>query len=168
MNPTDTPRTDRPLTDAQADAEARRIIADVYRPDDAAVATPTAFRDDTPLPTYGDMPPVAQPGRAPMSGKAVDDTARLIGASVLVSVTGGTVSLVLRASDQADPVVLGVGGASVAAVLLAAARLIGRAKTPATPPETTVHVHGPVSVDQRTTHTRTHGVWVRNNHTEKP
>lgn len=48
------------MTDAEATAEARRIIADAYRP---VPQIPTAYRDDTPLPAYGSTPPVPQPDR---------------------------------------------------------------------------------------------------------
>lgn len=51
---------DAAMTEAAADAEARRIIADAYRP---APETPTSYRDDSPLPQFGDSPPVIQPDR---------------------------------------------------------------------------------------------------------
>ncbi|MFI1177858.1 hypothetical protein [Streptomyces melanogenes] len=52
----------RPLSDDEAKAEAERIIArSYYRPQTPPVRhMPTAFRDDTPLPAYGDTPPVPQ------------------------------------------------------------------------------------------------------------
>jgi hypothetical protein len=52
----------RPLTDDEAKAEAERIIArSYYRPETPPVRhMPTSFRDDTPLPAYGDTPPVHQ------------------------------------------------------------------------------------------------------------
>ncbi|WP_149825953.1 hypothetical protein [Streptomyces tailanensis] len=48
------------MTDAEATAEARRIIADAYRP---VPQMPTSYRDTTPLPAYGTTPPVPQPDR---------------------------------------------------------------------------------------------------------
>ncbi|MFF4900161.1 hypothetical protein [Streptomyces sp. NPDC001068] len=48
------------MSDDVAAAEARRIIADAYKP---APETPTAYRDDSPLPAYGDTPPVLQPDK---------------------------------------------------------------------------------------------------------
>ncbi|MFJ3775013.1 hypothetical protein ACIPX0_25290 [Streptomyces sp. NPDC090075] len=48
------------MTDAEITAEARRIIADAYRP---AHQMPTAYRDTSPLPAYGTAPPVPQPDR---------------------------------------------------------------------------------------------------------
>ncbi|MEW2297104.1 hypothetical protein ABZ719_31125 [Streptomyces sp. NPDC006743] len=51
----------RPLTDDEAKAEAERIIARSFRPEMPLVRhIPTSFRDDTPLPAYGDTPPVHQ------------------------------------------------------------------------------------------------------------
>lgn len=47
-----------PLTDSQASAEAARLIAEAYRP---VPATPTYFRDDSPVPAIGTAPPVLQP-----------------------------------------------------------------------------------------------------------
>ncbi|MFD5014606.1 hypothetical protein [Streptomyces chartreusis] len=46
------------MSDAEANAEARRIIADAYRP---VAQMPTQFRDTNPLPAYGAAPPVPQP-----------------------------------------------------------------------------------------------------------
>ncbi|WNM29534.1 hypothetical protein RKE30_03560 [Streptomyces sp. Li-HN-5-11] len=46
------------MSDAEATAEARRIIADAFRP---VPQIPTAYRDPTPLPAYGSTPPVPQP-----------------------------------------------------------------------------------------------------------
>ncbi|MGW7424451.1 hypothetical protein ACWGJB_31220 [Streptomyces sp. NPDC054813] len=46
------------MTDDEATAEARRIIADAYQP---AHQMPTAYRDTSPLPAYGTTPPVPQP-----------------------------------------------------------------------------------------------------------
>ena len=48
-----------PLTDSQASAEAARLIAEAYRPE--VPATPTYFRDTTPVPVIGTTPPVLQP-----------------------------------------------------------------------------------------------------------
>ncbi|GHE56388.1 hypothetical protein GCM10018785_27110 [Streptomyces longispororuber] len=51
----------RPMTDAEAKAEAQRIIEENFRPEVPVVRhIPTSFRDDSPLPAYGDTPPVPQ------------------------------------------------------------------------------------------------------------
>ncbi|MEJ8632072.1 hypothetical protein [Streptomyces sp. MS2.AVA.5] len=49
------------MTDAEAKAEAQRIIEKNFRPEVPVVRhIPTSFRDDSPLPPYGDTPPVHQ------------------------------------------------------------------------------------------------------------
>ncbi|MEW9513745.1 hypothetical protein [Streptomyces bacillaris] len=51
----------RPLTDAEARAEAERIITQSFQPETPPVRHfPTSFRDDTKVPAYGDTPPVHQ------------------------------------------------------------------------------------------------------------
>lgn len=47
------------LTDSEASAEAARLIREAYRP--VAPATPTYFRDTTPVPAFGTTPPERQP-----------------------------------------------------------------------------------------------------------
>ncbi|MGC5543694.1 hypothetical protein ACPYPE_23775 [Streptomyces griseus] len=51
----------RPLTDAEARAEAERIITQSFQPETPPVRHfPTSFRDNTEVPPYGDTPPVHQ------------------------------------------------------------------------------------------------------------
>ncbi|MFE8978596.1 hypothetical protein ACFYM7_35025 [Streptomyces cyaneofuscatus] len=51
----------RPLTDAEARAEAERIITQSFQPEAPPVRHfPTSFRDTTPPRAYGDTPPVHQ------------------------------------------------------------------------------------------------------------
>ncbi|MEV7166480.1 hypothetical protein AB0N60_30700 [Streptomyces microflavus] len=51
----------RPLTDAEARAEAERIITQSFQPETPPVRHfPTSFRDTTPAPAYGTAPPVHQ------------------------------------------------------------------------------------------------------------
>ncbi|MEU2800892.1 hypothetical protein [Streptomyces sp. NPDC007117] len=51
----------RPLTDAEAKAEAERIITQSFQTETSPVRQfPTSFRDDTKVPAYGDTPPVRQ------------------------------------------------------------------------------------------------------------
>jgi hypothetical protein len=47
------------LTESEASAEAARLIREAYRPE--ALATPTSFRDTTPVPAFGTTPPEPQP-----------------------------------------------------------------------------------------------------------
>lgn len=134
------------LTDAEAEAQARRIIADFA----------TAYRDHTPVPSYGDAPPVPQPGRPPMSSKAVDDTARMLGASVLTATLGGSGTALLWASGHADPVIIALVFGAPAALALALGRLLRSAR-----PEPEVHQHFHGNVHQQTTHSRNTGLWAR-------
>nr|WP_237518341.1 hypothetical protein [Streptomyces sp. SID4982] len=115
---------------------------------------PTAHRDDTPLPRYGPALPVPQPGRAPMSAKAVDDAARMLSASVLVAVTGGSGTALLWASGHANPGVIAVVFGAPTALVLALGRLARRARG-VLPEQHHHHYAGPV--DQRTVTSRTSG-----------
>ncbi|MFB8034130.1 hypothetical protein ACFC5Z_14460 [Streptomyces sp. NPDC056004] len=155
MNRPDQPPASHPLSSAEADLRARRLIDEAY--------TPTSHRDDSPLPAYGPTPPVAQPGRPPMSQKATDASALMLSGSVAALSVGGATSLVLYTLGQVDPVTLAVGAAGPVALVLAAGSLLrslGRAKADA---HTEHHHHykGPVHQDQRTSHTTTRGVWAK-------
>jgi hypothetical protein len=141
------PRT--PLSEEETRQESARLIE-------------TAFRDDTPLPRYGDAPPVSQPGRAPMSAKAVDDTARMIGASVVIAVTGGSTTAILWASQLADPVVVALVFGAPTTLALAIARLLRRAKH-AVPAPTINNYMGTVHQDLRQIDSHTRGLWARTN-----
>jgi len=92
------PEPQAPLSEEVATAEAQRLIHDAYRP--------TSFRDDTPTPLVGTSPPVAQPGRPPMSQSATDASALMLTGSVLTAVLGGSATAVLWASGHADPMVV--------------------------------------------------------------
>ncbi|MGW7487141.1 hypothetical protein [Streptomyces sp. NPDC054786] len=157
MHPDTTPQTASTgagLSELQADAEARRIIADAYRP--------TAYRDDTPPPAHGDTPPVAQPGRPPMSQGATDASVLMLAGGATTAMVGGTAAVLLYVSQFADPVVCGLVFGAPTALVLALGRLAKRAK-PA--PDIHHHYQGPVHQDQRNVHSRTTGVWAKtNNH----
>ncbi|MEU2622204.1 hypothetical protein ABZ642_29455 [Streptomyces sp. NPDC007157] len=157
--PTPAPvRTGVPLTDDEAATEARRIIADAYRP---APDVPTSYRDTSPLPAYGDTPPVAQQGTPPMSQRAVD-TGRLMLTAGLSTVPPGLIAIgVLIASRDADPTVIGMicaAPAALAVPILALARLFTRVAE-AAPDEHHHHYNGPVWQENTTTHT--HGLIAR-------
>ncbi|MFE7466409.1 hypothetical protein ACFU6R_20190 [Streptomyces sp. NPDC057499] len=155
MNRPDQPPAGRPLTDADAETRARQLI-------DAAYA-PTSHRDDSPLPAYGPTPPVPQPGRPPMSQRATDASALMLSGSVAALSTGGATSLVLYTLGQVDPVTLALGAAGPVALVLAAGSLLrslGRARADAHT-EHHHHYQGPVTQDQRSTHTTTRGLWAK-------
>jgi hypothetical protein len=144
----DTNQTGKPLTDEQAEAEAQRIIADFA----------TTYRDTTPVPQYGTAPPVAQPGRPPMSQGATDASTLMLAGGATTAMVGGTAAVVMYVSQFADPVVCAIVFGAPTALVLAIARLAKRAK-PA--PDVHHHYSGPVYQDQRNVHTSTRGVWAR-------
>ncbi|MET9916242.1 hypothetical protein ABZZ04_04040 [Streptomyces sp. NPDC006435] len=161
MNRPDPAPVGRPLTAAEADLRARRLIDEAY--------TPTSHRDDSPLPAYGPTPPVAQPGRPPMSQGATDASALLLTGSVASLSVGGATSLVLYTLGQVDPVTLTVGAAGPVALVLAAGSLLRAAARARADAHTEHHHHytGPVHQDHRSTHTTTRGVWARTTNQEK-
>jgi hypothetical protein len=125
-------------------------------------AMQTSYRDDSPVPLIGTAPPVPQPGRPAMSSKATDDSVRMLCFGGMTLLTCGGVSLVMVASEVADPTVIGVFFGGLAALALAIARLLRRAGE-AAPAEIHNHISGPVHVDQRETRTSTRGVWAKTN-----
>ncbi|MEU5580950.1 hypothetical protein ABZ791_30200 [Streptomyces huasconensis] len=143
-----------PMSEEVAEQTAKQIINAAYQP--------TSFRDDRPLPQYGPTPPVPQPGRPPMSSKAVDDTARMLGASVLVAASGGSATAILWASGHANPVVVALVFGAPTALVLAIGRLTKKAKD-SLPDEHHYHYEGPVYQDQRHVHSSTRGVWAKTN-----
>jgi len=85
--------TTRPLSDAEAKAEAERIIAQAYRPD---TPIPTSFRDDTPLPAYGTTPPVPQEDRRIVPAWAAGIAVASIGVGAGITGIGCGAWLVLQ------------------------------------------------------------------------
>lgn len=142
--------TSSPLTDSVIEAAVRDAIHQ------------TSWRDDSPVPVVGDAPPVAQPGRPPMSQKATDASALMLSGSVLTAAVGGSASLVLWASGYADPVVVAFVFGAPAGLALALGRLMKRAKG-VLPDEHHHHYSGPVHQDQRNVRTQTRGVWAKTN-----
>ena len=144
------PELHLPAAPSEADrAEAARLLA-------AIDEIPTAHRDTSPLPQYGPTPPVPQPGRPPMSQKAVDASGVMLAGSVASVPLGGMTCLVLYTLDQVDPVSLAIGATAPVALVLALARLLRGAR-----PEPEVHQHYTGPVTQHTTRTETRGVWAK-------
>jgi hypothetical protein len=139
-----------PLSEEVVKEHADRLIA-------------TAFRDDTPVPQYGTTPPVPQPGRPPMSQKAVDISTIMLSASAATIPPGAIAVGVMLASGYANPTVIGMicaAPAFVAVPIFAVARLLRGAKEAA--PDVHHH-HYNAPVDQRHTHSSTRGVWAKTN-----
>ncbi|GHF75443.1 hypothetical protein GCM10010218_65460 [Streptomyces mashuensis] len=148
---------ERPLSDDEANARARQLIEEAYAP-------PTSYRDPSPVPAYGPTPPVAQPGRPPMSQKATDASALMLSGSVAALSVGGATSLVLYTLGHVDPTTLAIGAAGPVALVLAVGSLIrsvGRAKQDM---HTEHHHHYNGSVRQETTNvsSTTSGLFAKN------
>ncbi|MFB9584874.1 hypothetical protein [Streptomyces goshikiensis] len=142
-------RTAAPLTADEANARARQLITEAYAP---PYVTPTSHRDETPLPAYGPTPPVAQPGRPPMSQKATDASALMLFAGIASVPIGGSLSLVLYTVGHVDPVVVGIVCAAPVLFLSALSRVIKGAKAAleAAPADHHHHNNGVVIQDHRT------------------
>ncbi|MEU7338695.1 hypothetical protein [Streptomyces sp. NPDC007074] len=134
---------------------------------DQATEIPTRYKDASPVPAIGTALPVPQPGRPPMSQKAVDLNTTILTSSVLTAALGGSASAILWASGQANPTVIGWICGCVIAVpaaltipVLAIKSLMKAAKdvAEAAPPVHHHHYSGDVYQDQRTTNTETRGI----------
>lgn len=136
--------------------------------DEQTPRIPTFYKDPTETPKIGAMPPVAQPGRAPMSQKASDASGLILSVGVATPLVGGGIALVLWATGKANPTVIGwcVGGAVALVVAGTAFVRSLKATVEAAPPEIHQHHYGPVhQVYDHSTHEHTsHGVWVKNEH----
>ncbi|MCY0959966.1 hypothetical protein [Streptomyces sp. H27-H5] len=139
--------------------EADRLIAAVNE----ALATPTAYRDPTPIPAVGPTPPVAQPGRPPMSQRATDASAFMLAAGA-ATVPPGLIAIgLLVASDYANPTVIAMicaAPAVIAVPVLAIARLLARAKE-VMPAEQHNYYSGPVHQENRTVNAETRGLFAK-------
>jgi hypothetical protein len=143
--------TTNPLTDAVIDAAVDHAIEEARR------------QGNTPKAVIGTAPPVPQPGRPPMSQRAVDINTTILSASVASVPIGGMTSLVLYTLGHVDPVTLAIAAtapATLAVPILAAARLLSRAKQ-AMPDEHHHHYEGPVYQDQRNVQTKNTGLWAK-------
>ncbi|MGV2914715.1 hypothetical protein [Streptomyces alfalfae] len=137
--------------------------------DEQTPRIPTSFKDPTPTPPIGDTPPVPQPGRPAMSQKATDDSVRMLSFGGTFLLVSGGVGVVMVASDYADPTVIGISGISVTVLLLAAARLMRRAKesVAAAPPHITQHYNGPVHQDHSHVTNTTKGFFTARTHIDQ-
>lgn len=142
-------------TDDQPTAADRDRAAQLITAVEEALATPTSYRDTTPLPTVGSSPPVAQPGRPPMSQRATDISGVMLAGGVASLPIGGMTSLVLYTLGTVDPVSLAIGAAAPVALVLAVGALVrsvGRARQDM---HTEHHHHYSGPVHQQTVHSKT-------------
>ncbi|MFF0794318.1 hypothetical protein [Streptomyces spiralis] len=160
MYPETTPETVRPdtgMSDAEATAEARRIIADAYRP---APEVPTSYRDTSPLPAYGDTPPVLQPDHRIVPAWAAGTAVAGIGVGAACVGVGCGVWLACQgfaAVSLTSVLFVTLPIAAVAAVVAAVGSALRSVK--AAHAEHHHHYTGPVRQENTTTHTR--GVFAR-------
>lgn len=145
------------------DAQLQQFRAAV----DHATATPTHYCDPTKLSAIGPTPPVPQPGRPPMSQRAVERNVTILTSSFLTLAAGGAVSAVLWTSGQANETVIAWICGSVIAIpvaltlpVLALKGLMKSAKDVAQAAPAPVHHHynGNVTVDQRAIHATNRGL----------
>lgn len=160
-------RSGQPIPDQTIDPikEQARQVADAV--DEVYGQPATSVRvDDPEIPSWkdgsriGDTPPVAQPGRTPMSQKATDVSVLMLAAGGTSFLVCGGAALVMWASESADPVVCGIVFGAPTALVLAIGRLVGRVKATVEAAPAPVHNHfnGNVHQDQRRTTSKTVGV----------
>lgn len=139
---------------APATEQAQQLIAAV---DEALAHKATSYRDDTPLPVVGAAPPVAQPGRPPMSQGATDASVLMLAGGATTTMIGGTTAVVMYVSQYANPVVCALVFGAPAVLVLALGRLVKRAKG-VLPDEHHHHYEGPVYQDHHSTTNQTKAV----------
>lgn len=124
----------------------------------------TSYRDTRPTPAIGTAPPVAQPGRTPMTQRATDASALMVAGGFLSLCLGAAVSAVLHFSGGANETVVVCLCAAPPATLFTLGRLLRRAKevVEAAPADQHHHYSGTVYQDQRQIRSQTSGVWVTN------
>lgn len=81
------------LTDSEASNEARRLIAEAYRP---TPVVPTSYRDDSPVPAFGTAPPVHQDDRRIVPAWAAGIAVASIGVGAGITGLGCGAWLVLQ------------------------------------------------------------------------
>ncbi|MGI5532514.1 hypothetical protein ACQEVX_35635 [Streptomyces syringium] len=129
------PATGRPMPDSEAAAEAKRIINATFRPEQPVRHFPTSFRDDSPVPVYGDTPPVHQDDRRIVPAWAAGIAVASIGAGAGVTGIGCGAWLVLQGLASVTltgvlMVTLPFAGAAMLAIALGGA--INRARSAVT------------------------------------
>lgn len=161
-------RTFQPLSDADAAAEARRLINAGYQPETEPLA-PTSYRDTTEVPKVGDTPPVPQPDRRLVPQWAAGIAVASIGVGAGVTGTGCGVWLILRGLSSIT--LMGVlETIAPFAGLAAAATAVAMAISRACAGVSTTHNHYEGDVHQHTENTTTthnRGLFVRN-HNDLP
>jgi hypothetical protein len=146
-----------PLTDEQAAAEARRILATEF--------IPTAYRDPAPVPAVGDTPPVPQPDNRRVPAWAAGIAAGALGIGAGATGLGCAAWLVFKGlalvsvpSLQTFALILLAPFAGVALAAVAIGAAVARAKRSST----TNVFKGAVHIDNKTeVHSTTRGMFAR-------
>ncbi|WP_331761839.1 hypothetical protein [Streptomyces sp. NBC_01546] len=102
------PTAGRPMSDAEAAAEAKRIMDASFRIEEPVRHFPTSYRDHSPVPAYGDTPPVHQPDHRIVPAWAAGIAVASIGVGAGVTGIGCGAWLVLQ----------GLASVSLAGVLM--------------------------------------------------
>ncbi|MFH9798083.1 hypothetical protein [Streptomyces virginiae] len=139
--------------------QAARLVQAV----DEALTPATTYRDTSLLPAVGPTPPVAQPGRPPMSQRATDASMLMLAAGAASLPIGGATSLVLYTLGHVDPAALAIGAAAPVALVLAIGSLIRAASRGMQGVGAEIHNHynGDVSQRNNTVNTETRGLFVK-------
>ncbi|WP_406380783.1 hypothetical protein [Streptomyces sp. NBC_01618] len=148
----------QPLSEAQAAAEAARLIAEGYSTNSPVA---TSYKDVAPLPTTGDAMPWPQPGRPPMSQKATDVSALMLAGGVASLPIGAATSLVLWSLGQVDPINLAIGAGAPVALVLAVAAVVRRLQGVNLHTENHHHYTGTVRQETTNVSTTTKGMFAR-------
>ncbi|MFF1766847.1 hypothetical protein [Streptomyces sp. NPDC058249] len=148
------------MSDEAANAEARRIIDDAYRP---VPQTPTHFRDPAALPAYGPTPPVPQPDHRIVPAWAAGTAVAGIGTGAAFVGVGCGIWLACQgfaAVTLTSVLFVTLPIAAVAAVAAAIGSALRSLK--ATHTETHHHYSGPVRQETNTITAPAYGLIARN------
>ncbi|MGW2811659.1 hypothetical protein [Streptomyces sp. NPDC001450] len=152
----------RPLSESEAEAEARRIIEGLWKAE--PVATSTSFRDATPNPPYGTTPPVHQDDRRIVPAWAAGVAVASIGVGAGITGIGCSVWLVCQgfaAVTLTSVLFVTLPIAAVAALVVAVGSVVRSVKAAHT--ETHHHYSGPVR--QENTHVTNYSKWFSRSNT---
>ncbi|UJV47331.1 hypothetical protein [Streptomyces sp. AMCC400023] len=147
----------RPLSESEAEAEARRIIEGLWKSE--PVATSTSFRDATPNPPYGTTPPVHQDDRRIVPAWAAGVAVASIGVGAGITGIGCGIWLACQgfaAVTLTSVLFVTLPIAAVATVVVAVGSAIRGVK--AANSETHHHYAGPVH-QENNTQVANHGKW---------
>ncbi|MCF3105402.1 hypothetical protein IPZ58_27990 [Streptomyces roseoverticillatus] len=151
-------------TETEAAAEARRLITEAYQSERQA---PTFYRDDSPVPAYGNTPPVRQDDRRIVPAWAAGIAVASIGVGAGLTGIGCGAWLVLQglASVTLTSVLMGtLPFAALAMVATAVGGAISKARA-ATSQTTNVYTG---AVTYTATHNTSHGMFVRTRNDIRP